>query len=74
MLSILFAAASVAMSQEPPPVTGPPRPQVQSITVVGSGTGSGRPDTAEITAGVVTQSATAAQALARNTAGEARRE
>ena len=45
------------------------RPPEPSITVVGSGIASARPDTAEIGAGVVTQSATAAQALARNNAG-----
>jgi len=37
-----------------------------SITVVGSGTAAARPDTAEVSAGVVTQAATAAQALADN--------
>jgi uncharacterized protein YggE len=37
-----------------------------SITVVGTATVAGRPDTADVTAGVVTQAATAAQALADN--------
>jgi hypothetical protein len=39
-----------------------------AITVTGSGTASARPDRAEVTAGVVTQSATAAQALTQNSA------
>lgn len=37
-----------------------------SITVVGSGTISGPPDTAEVNAGVVTQAATASQAMSQN--------
>jgi uncharacterized protein YggE len=45
-----------------------PRPEPPSITVVGSGTASARPDMAEVTGGVVTQAATAAQALAQNSA------
>ena len=44
------------------------RAPLPSITVVGSGTASARPDSAEITTGVVTQSTTAAQALAQNSA------
>ena len=39
-----------------------------SISVTGSGTASARPDTAEITTGVITQAPTAAAALARNSA------
>ena len=54
----VLAPAPAARGEEPAP----------SITVLGSGTVSGRPDMAEITTGVVTQSATAAQALAENTA------
>lgn len=37
-----------------------------SVTVIGSATLSARPDTAEVMAGVVTQAATAVQALAQN--------
>jgi uncharacterized protein len=55
---MLLGAVPVAMGEEPAP----------SITVVGSATVSGRPDTAEVRAGVVTQSVTAAQALAQNSA------
>src|SRR5262245_29689555 len=39
-----------------------------SMTVTGSATASARPDTAEVTTGVVTQAATAGQALAQNNA------
>ena len=39
-----------------------------AVTVVGSGMAAARPDTAEVSAGVVTQAATAAQALAQNNA------
>ena len=39
-----------------------------SITVIGSGAASGPSDTAEVNAGVVTQAATAAQALGQNSA------
>ena len=67
MLVIVFGAAPVAMSQEAPP-PGPRPPLGPSIAVVGSGTAAGRPDTAEVTAGVIAQSSTAAQALAQNTA------
>jgi uncharacterized protein len=42
--------------------------EAPSITVVGTATVAGRPDTADVTAGVVTQAATAAQALADNSA------
>jgi uncharacterized protein len=70
--AIVTGAVSAAMSQEQsqpgrPPMMRPPEPP--SITVVGSGTAAARPDTAEVSAGVVTQAATAAQALAQNTAG-----
>jgi uncharacterized protein YggE len=68
---VLAAGASPATGQvEPlrprPPVMPPP--ETPSITVVGSGTAAARPDTAEVSAGVVTQAATAAQALAQNSA------
>jgi uncharacterized protein len=39
-----------------------------SITVMGSGSVSGVPDTAEVNAGVVTQAATASQAMSQNSA------
>jgi len=54
----LFGAAPISAGEEAAP----------SITVVGSATASGRPDTAEVSAGVVTQATTAAQALAQNSA------
>ncbi len=54
----VLGAVSVTAGEEPAP----------SITVVGSATASGRPDTAEVSAGVVTQATTAAQALAQNSA------
>src|SRR6185369_9240210 len=56
VLCVLFGAGAVRGEQEPAP----------SITVVGSGTAAAPPDTAEVTAGVVTQAATAAQALTQN--------
>jgi uncharacterized protein YggE len=55
------------MSQERPPA-GPARPPAPSISVTGSGAVSGRPDTTEVTAGVITQATTAARALAQNSA------
>jgi uncharacterized protein YggE len=55
---VLFAAGAARGEREPAP----------SITVVGSGTAAAPPDTAEVTAGVVTQAATAAQALTQNSA------
>jgi uncharacterized protein YggE len=58
VLCVLFGAGAVRGEQEPAP----------SITVVGSGTAAAPPDTAEVTAGVVTQAATAAQALTQNSA------
>ena len=75
--ALALCAVSLATSQEQsppgrPPMGGPPamRPiEPPSITVVGSGTAAARPDTAEVSAGVVTQAPTAAQALAQNNAG-----
>ena len=54
----LLAAAPLVSAEEPAP----------SITVVGSGSVSGVPDTAEVTAGVVTQATTASQAMSQNSA------
>ncbi len=65
--AICALAAHSASAEEPPRPPGMPPPE-SSITVIGTGTVSARPDTAEITAGVVTQGATAAQALAANSA------
>jgi uncharacterized protein YggE len=66
VVGLLLLAGAPATGQEPAP--GPPwmRPPEPSVTVVGTGTVSVRPDTAEVSAGVVTQSATAAQALSEN--------
>jgi uncharacterized protein YggE len=57
-LALLAMAGAVpsARAEEPAP----------SITVMGSGSASGRPDTAEVTAGVITQGPSAAQALSQN--------
>jgi len=55
---VLLAAASMASGEEPAP----------SITVIGSGAASGPSDTAEVNAGVVTQAATASQAMSQNSA------
>jgi uncharacterized protein YggE len=55
---VLLAAASMAWGEEPAP----------SITVIGSGAASGPADTAEVNAGVVTQAATASQAMSQNSA------
>ena len=55
---VLLAAASLAWGDEPAP----------SITVIGSGAASGPSDTAEVNAGVVTQAATASQAMGQNSA------
>ena len=55
---VLLAAASMAWGEEPAP----------SITVIGSGAASGPSDTAEVDAGVVTQAATASQAMGQNSA------
>jgi uncharacterized protein YggE len=70
MAILLLGIASLAMSQEQSPRPRPPMmpPEPPSVTVVGAGTAAARPDTAEITAGVVTQAVTAAQALAQNNA------
>src|SRR5262245_44593260 len=59
----LTAQPATGQEQTPGPMLRGPVP---AITVSGSGTASARPDRAEVTAGVVTQSATAAQALAQN--------
>ena len=70
--ALVLCAVSAATSQEQSPPGRPPMmrpPEPPSITVVGSGTAAARPDTAEVSAGVVTQAATAAQALAQNNAG-----
>jgi uncharacterized protein YggE len=67
VVTVLLTAAPTAMGQEPPGARSLRAP-VPSISVVGSGTVSGRPDIAEVTAGVITQSATAATALAQNNA------
>jgi uncharacterized protein YggE len=61
LLVPLAASACVAMA----PHDGAPR-RTSTVTVAGSGTVSATPDQAEITTGVVTQAATAAQALAAN--------
>src|SRR5215204_3913582 len=45
---------------------------VRSITVVGNGEASAKPDTAEIQIGVVTQAATAGEALSANNASMGR--
>jgi uncharacterized protein YggE len=55
---VLLAAASMASGEEPAP----------SITVIGSGAASGPSDTAEVNTGVVTQAATASQAMSQNSA------
>ena len=55
---VLLTAASMAWGEEPAP----------SITVIGSGAASGASDTAEVNAGVVTQAATASQAMSQNSA------
>ena len=55
---VVLAAASMAAGEEPAP----------SITVIGSGAASGASDTAEVNAGVVTQAATASQAMSQNSA------
>lgn len=67
VMSMMLAVTlvSAAMSQERPPA-GPARPPAPSISVTGSGIASGRPDTAEVTTGVLTQAPTAVKALAQN--------
>jgi uncharacterized protein YggE len=61
LLVALAASACVAVA----PNDGARR-RTSTVTVAGSGTVSATPDQAEITTGVVTQAATAAQALAAN--------
>jgi uncharacterized protein YggE len=56
--ALSLPAVPLVFAEEPAP----------SITVVGSGSVSGAPDTAEVTAGVVTQAATASQAMSQNSA------
>jgi uncharacterized protein YggE len=58
ILTSLLGAAAGADAQAPP---------VPSITVTGTATVSARPDTAELSVGVVTQAPTATAALADNT-------
>lgn len=58
---LLLTPAAAVSGEEPAP----------SITVIGSGAASGPPDTAEVNAGVVTQAATAAQAMTQNSAAMA---
>jgi uncharacterized protein YggE len=59
LIAVMSLAAVPRVSAEEP---------APSITVVGSGSVSGVPDTAEVTAGVVTQAATASQARSQNSA------
>ena len=66
-LMLLVTAAPAVMGQERPP-EGPARPPTPSVLVTGSGTVSARPDTAEVTTGVITQATTAARALTQNSA------
>jgi len=54
--ALSLPAVPLVFAEEPAP----------SITVVGSGSVSGAPDTAEVTAGVVTQATTASQAMSQN--------
>ena len=58
LVALFLAAPAVARADEASP----------SVTVTGTGTASGAPDTAEVSAGVVTQAPTAAQAMSQNTA------
>jgi uncharacterized protein YggE len=58
LVTLLLAAPAVARADEGSP----------SITVMGTGTASGTPDVAEVSAGVVTQAPTAAQAMSQNSA------
>ena len=57
-LALFLSGCTAAVLQEPAP----------SITVTGTASASGVPDTADVNAGVVTQAPTAAQALAQNSA------
>lgn len=68
LLAMLLGRAPAATGQESLPRPGASPPLVRSIAVAGSGSVSGRPDTAELMAGVVARSATATQALAENSA------
>src|SRR4030095_4322477 len=67
MRRLLAVALIVVMSLAAVPLVSAEEP-APSITVVGSGSVSGVPDTAEVTAGVVTQAATASQAMSQNSA------
>jgi uncharacterized protein YggE len=67
LLVLAVAVPGIGQEQGPrprPPAMWPPEPP--SITVVGEGRAAARPDTAEVSAGVVTQAGTAAQALTQN--------
>jgi uncharacterized protein len=68
LVAVAAIALGVAAAAGPVSAQDHPAPE-PSITVVGSGTVSARPDTADVTGGVVTQAPTAAQALAANSAG-----
>jgi uncharacterized protein len=68
LLAMLLCQAPAVTAQESLPRPGTPSPLIPSITVAGSGSVPGRPDTAELMAGVVARSSTAAQALAQNSA------
>ena len=57
LVALLLAVPAAACADDAP-----------SITVMGMGTASGTPDTAEVSAGVVTQASTAAQAMSQNSA------
>lgn len=75
-VAVSLGGSPIVIAQERPPMGGPGfppgssmmRPPEASITVEGSGSVSVRPDTAEVGAGVVTRAATAAPALAENSA------
>jgi len=68
ILGLALAGASTAGGQERIPEPPPMRPPEPAILVSGSGTASARHDTAEVGAGVITQAATAADAMALNNA------
>jgi uncharacterized protein YggE len=64
-----LGGAPPGFGQEQSPGARPPTmapPEVPFIMVVGSGTAAARPDTAEVSAGVVTQASSAGQALTQN--------
>ena len=67
MCRLLAVALIAVMSLAAVPLVSAEEP-APSITVVGSGSVSGLPDTAEVTAGVVTQAVTASQAMSQNSA------